>query len=509
MTLINIYIDNVYACHIAYIASLLKLDFNIISPSNNLIFNFNEFIIYYDRMVKKLYERTSTYLETNLFEIYIKNKFTFYNSPPELGGIDIYLINSNSIKDAENEFYENLYIQNIIPVKLYQYETNFNEYRQSLQWSIETILERVPSLNEIDELYIKNGLGLVSVNDSKFTNLFSWLHILYFSKDSIINDRTLDWVQLWKAMSLTIQNTLNIPKIAVILSGYSRDYLSHFNSHKLFIYNPYIDIFIHTWVKKGSRYSYQCQNVDINDITLKYDPKTILVEDEQPMKNIFSLRGRFYPIFLKWGQEGDDATRYVNSKLYSTWKAMTLILNYEQANSFTYTGIMKLNFNVDIIDFDIKGILSDIIKPAVYSPNNFYNEYDIKTGGCKRCDLNAKYNIYNHTEHSNDIFQVCFYGNHDIGKKACELYLEAENIIGQYQSSNVSNYQNVHHKVYNSFVYIQGNNHKIIKENDLSKNIICYHPDSLLKVHMSNYACLSTQNLSITATKWYIGTNKL
>jgi hypothetical protein len=66
--------------------------------------------------------------------------------------------------------------------------------------------------------------------------------------------------------------------------------------------------------------------------------------------NIFNMR---------W-TEGDDATLYINAKLYSTWKLTYIIEDYEIINNKSYDGIIKLNFNLDITNFNFKRNIKNI-----------------------------------------------------------------------------------------------------------------------------------------------------
>lgn len=517
--MINIHINSIYACHIAYVAWLLKLEFNIISSDSNKIFDFNNtgYTVYYQRMVNKIYEEHKLLFEPAFFEYYIKNNFIFYPTPPN-NGIDIIITSTVSIKDVEYDFYNQLHNNGILS-NIYKYESlgTFIPYIASINEIILQIFNRVATQEEIDYYFIHNGSGLYNFNDSKFTNMFTWLHILYFSIEGRNNNYHLPLISSFKASKFLIN--LKYARLVIILSGYSRDFIDHFPSHKNIVENPYLDIFIHTWNHKGPRYEYINELTDIQNLTTLYNPTSILIEDCRIMKQTFTLIGKINPIFLIWGgQEGDDATHYINAKLYSTWKAHSLIEEYELINNISYDGIIKLNFNLNITNFDFKAISHDILpnifniqQNGLFVPNNFYdNEFNpfvqpYTIGGCWKCNIEAKYINYNfipkHQYHYNDISHSWFWANRLIGKKACNLYLNVLQIMLDNHSNNILNYPNVKHKQYRDFIYIQepvDYQGKVYSIDDINKKVICFYPERLMREYMINNACISSDNISGT-----------
>jgi hypothetical protein len=518
MTL-NIHIDSIYACHIAYIAWLLKIDFNIISPISNKTFNFSttDYNAYYQRMIDKIYQEYTLLFEPALFEYYIKNTFTFYESNP-ISGTDITISNNTSIKAAEYDFYTQLHNIGILP-NIYQYEFvgNFAPYIASITEIIQQIFNRPAIQSEIDHYFTYNGSGIYNFNDSRFTNMFTWLNVLYFSSEGQTNNLHIPLISNFKSSKFLL--TLKYPIIAVIFSGYVRDFIDHYSSHKIIVNNPYLDIYIHTWNNRGPRYEYVDELADITTLTNLYNPISILVEDVKPMKQTFTLLGKITPIFLIWGGEmGDDATHYINAKLYSTWKAFTLMESYETTNNVRYDGIIKINFNIDLSIFNFKGIISDIMpnlfnepKNALYVPYKLYDK-DINSfvqaytgGGCWKCDVEAKYIHYNYTPkhpyHFNDITQSWFWANRTIGQKACELYLSALQIMQSNHITNLSNYPTVNYKQYREFIYIQepvDYQGKVYSIDDINKRVVCFYPERLMREYMSNNACVSSSNINGT-----------
>ena len=113
MSIINIHINSLYACHIAYLSYLLKIqNVNIISSNSNKIFDFETsgYKSYYQRMINKQFEDTQFYLkDVGLFEWFVKNQFTFYASEPS-PGITITITNNSSLIAAQTDFFTQLVI---------------------------------------------------------------------------------------------------------------------------------------------------------------------------------------------------------------------------------------------------------------------------------------------------------------------------------------------------------------------------------------------------------------
>jgi len=516
MPIINIHVNSIYACHIAYIAWLLKIDFNIISPISNKTFNFSttDYYAYYQRMVNKIYEEHILLFEPALFEYFIKNTFVFYSVPP-VPGTDITVTINTSIKAVEYDFYSQLYNIGILP-NLYQYELRgtFVPYIASINEIIQQLFNRPAIQTEVDYYFTHLGSGLYNFNDPRFTNMFTWLNVLYFSAEGITNNLQLPLTSSFKASKFLV--TLQNPRIAVIFSGYVRDFIDHFPTHKIIVDNPYLDIYIHTWTLRGPRYEYVNELADITTLTNLYNPTSILVEDARPMKQTFTLLGKITPIFLiRGGEQGDDATHYINAKLYSTWKAFTLIQNYETLNNVEYDGIIKMNFNLDVSTFNFKGIINDIMpnlfgapKNALYAANQPIEIKEFQpytSGGCWKCDVEARYIHYsyipNHPYHFNDISQSWFWANRAIGEKACKLYLSALQILQNNHSSNLANYQNLNFKQEREFIYIENPTDyqgKVYSIDDVNRKVVCFYPERLMREYMINNACVSSSNINGT-----------
>lgn len=533
---INIFVDSVYACHIAYLCQLLKLDTHrIISSNANKTFDFGSLYgSYYQRMLDKLQERTDVVLETVFFENFLKNTYTFSSIPDTAqGSISLIVTNNSSILAAQTQFFTLLDTNNII-LDLHKYDTDFYAYRRVLTWGIQTILGRSPLPNEIDELYLLNAVGLWDTNHPNLTNLFSWLHILTFGTEGRSLDIDLPYINAFRSTKYTLP--LKKPTFAVLVSGHMRDYENRINNHRVFTHNPYMDFFIHTWTQRGPRYEFlHTSPLDTVALSQAYPACISLIEDESTLLQGFSLRSVLNPIFLHHGQQGDDATRYVNSKLYSLWKAFTLAQQYESQTGTTYKAIMKLNVNVMYDRVNFAKMIVDVstnpwghAKNALYVPNiypkklqglvNSFNpcRQPFTGGGCSRCDLEAKYVHYTyvpqHPYHHTDICETWWYANRLVGQKAAELYLSATSIMLTNHTSNLAAYPNCHYRQIHEFVYMKHPvqyQKRVYSVDDQSWDVLCFYPERLMREHMKGvYPCVSSSNITGQLSEFDIKTSK-
>lgn len=480
--MLNIFIDNIYACHIAFFSSLLKLDYSIITPSVNLTFDFynTDYFAYYNNMLNILNKETNTYLEVAFFDYYLKNKLNIYTTVQTIG-TNIYIPNTpflfNNIHDL---FIKNLpqieqaeyHFRQLLGLNLQFYAIDRIINQQIISWTIQNMYNRIPSEKEILYHYYHNynKSGTMSdtdsdddlPNDIDSIDLFSWLIILYFCPEG----RSFNYHIPFFTLIREIRSIFKIPITALLLSGFTDDFMTHYESHKVFIDNPYIDIFIHTWTKMGPRYTYHTESSDISTLTTLYKPVKIQVEELNTYA--FSLVGKIEHIFLKECQEHDDATRYINPRLYSLYKSYLLMQSYNQI----YQGIIKLNFNLELTTLDYKTICEDYIKQALY----------VNCHTCKRCTFE---NLVSHTKqhdiHLNDISMDWFYGNITVAGLACQLYINAFDIYKIYYINNLNLYKLLPYKEYRQFIYIL---------RDTSNYIQYYYEPTLLKHHMQQYWCL-------------------
>lgn len=470
--------DNKYCIHIAFVAYLLKLDCTVVTDSANLVIDITddqEYSGYYDRLLEDLYRETRIYLTKEFLQYYILGKSNF-QSPPSLGTVDIDLTNaSTSLILVETEFYTQIVDKNIISNAIV-YTNELLPSSTFMEWIFVSYFERSITADELAFWHMNCVAHKI--------NIATAILICIFSQEGqglLLHQPFFDEIKICK------YNIPGVPNIAVIYHGYSRYFLERFISHERFILsNPYIDVFIHTWTDRGHKYEFQLEKINPIDIQSLYNPKGFSSEDIWPkLKGEFSLVGKLNPIFLENSQDKGDATQYINAKLYSIQRAFELLKDYEMANGFTYDGIIKLGFDIDITDLDMKQIAEDITTGNIYFKD-----------GCDACD-NEVYFPKNHDDHTNPLDLLWYYGNRTVIEDALNLYDNAQTIAESFQAANMANISNVQHRQRLDFVYVYG---KDVWPN-IGTRIICYTPHRLMREQLKNIKCKTSRAIGAEIIK--------
>ena len=483
--MINLHVGQ-HGPHINLIATLLKLDFVLIGdPVDPSIIN--SWKSQYDYMINKLNIHAREYQEFALWEWYL-NTQTIYNTAVT-GAIDIYVEDGESLDDTVLNLMIALDAAGILP-NFYKYLTTSKWNRLVITQTILQVQNRTPTIDEIECLNESNGRIL-----SEQINYFSFLMILYFNKEGRDISLHLPFIKLFKDAKYGL--ILTIPTIALIMCGHSRSFFLHSNTHKVFIDNIYIDIFIHTWDTRGPRrVTGEKETTDIDLLTTTYNPSSLQIEPLNINRPEFSLLGKEELLFFKHKQEKDDASFYTNANLYSLYKASLLILQYEINKNMQYGGILKMPFDYSLDQFIFKNIYTNIDRNILWVPGT----------GCSRCTLEAKwpylYSSYiRHTEHLNDIDIYWMYGKRELMLYACNLYLHAYAISESVLDENITAYVNVAaHRKFREFVYILGHDmieKKIYEINNLPMRVWGFYPQNLFRIYMKDYMCVSTEKASI------------
>lgn len=166
-------------------------------------------------------------------------------------------------------------------------------------------------------------------------------------------------------------------KVALCLSGLTRNFVDCVNTHKKFFIAPYnTDVFIHTWSKEGSNtlphwYTQQYslnrhqidlenqKNTDINRIISQYSPKKILIE--YPDINYFHRN--FF---------SETSPSFFNCVMmhYSINRANNLKKEQEIYNGFKYDIVIRCRFDSYFENIDFLDTLTEI---STLANNKIYN----------------------------------------------------------------------------------------------------------------------------------------
>jgi hypothetical protein len=276
-----------------------------------------------------------------------------------------------------------------------------------------------------------------------------------------------------------------------MLCGHIRRVLNHVDMHNMFIKYPNIDIFIHTWDDYGfknkdtdsSWLKETNEKINVDFIKNHYNPVSMVVENNKSILSSLSLVGQIKPIFLYGGQARDDATKYINSQLYTIHKCFLLVKEHEDKNNFKYDAVMKFRFDYVPFFFDLDNIIKNMDEDTIWFPHARHNKHSHYGGGggCLSCD-----NCQSHQHHTNDVCDIWYYGKRDLMEHVCNLYIDAPKILERHTTSNLEKLRDlrISHHEKGDFVYINS-------AANIEKHIVCYYPERLLREHLQGIPCKS------------------
>lgn len=347
---------------------------------------------------------------------------------------------------------------------------------EMLKNSIRHLLGRPPSIEEI--------AYHTSNNREKNIDLFVWICVLNACPEAFERG--------YREFFSRSQG----PRVAILLAGYVRN--SKHASHAPIIEYSNADVFVHTWddigLKNGRRLidkkwiAEGSPPTDAAEIERIYRPCDMRVESNASKLDEFSIVGRIRPIFLYAGQARDDATRYINSQLYSIHRAYEMMCEKERKEGFRYHAILRMRFDFEVRSFSWTGILEDVARGGVYFPHAACNNHRHAGGGggCVSCDAGVE-----HARHSNDLCDLWFYGSRDEAAKACEVYLRSYDIAKDHHEENLRalESQNAYHEDERGFVYVS-------KTMDIETKFVCFYPERLLREHLAGTPCRSSRRIT-------------
>ena len=451
-----------YSKHIALFAKLLRLDNLKISYSDNIIDD--ELKTYYKQVSSIVKKETSYDIQPIVLEqLLIQNDILDSNT--------VILSCDESISKAEEDFI------NMIDRILNLSNTRF------LEVSISHIVKR--QTNETEIIYHQEN------NLKKNINVFMWICILNLCKEN----KNLGYRDFF------INGLKNIPitksRVAVLFCGYLRQ--NKYESHLQLINSPHTDVFIHTWDEHGfknnrrlidkSWLSNNKTEIDIDLLKNQYKPVKIKIENNYELLDELSLINKIKPIFLYSGQAKDDASKFINSQLYSIYSAYQLMCEYEKEQGFKYDAIIRLRFDYNITHLDWTSILQEINlgSEGMYFPHASCNSHSHPNGGggCLSCDKDIE-----HEKHTNDMCDIWCYGTRHAAGIACETYLHALDIMKINHEANMEALKTSRYSITKdgNFVYISSTK-------DIENEYVCMYPERLSREHLTGISCKSSKHI--------------
>ena len=471
--MINLIAPGNHGPHLALVCKLLKIQCHLVARQ----FTWDgEYQKTYDHLVGILHEHARDVHDVALWRWYLETQTVYVTEPI---GCNVLIVNDEpSLNKTVLKLLEHLDLYD--EIKHLQFWLKSVPQTDAIirdTWKL--ILNETPSRAEVDFWTEVCGRNMR-------IDIFSWLMCVYFGAKGRKKRVHLEFAELFRDAKYSVR--LTAPMCAVVLCGYSRTFDRYIESNKSFVDNWLVDVFIHTWDKKGPRsYTGETANVfdpvDAELLNQTYNPRSILIESATKYTN--SLLDNFSMIFLNIHQQKDDATVYENADLCSLYKASLMVREFEALKGITYSGMIKIPFIYDIVDFDYVDITSKIAQDVLWVPGE----------GCKSCkrEYNWPYRYQQkaHAEHRYDPDVYWMFGNRTIMMYVCELYIHAFGIASNSLDNNMEEYALVaKHKKFREFVYIFG------KEFVNSNNRVSgYYKSNLIREHMKHVFILGCKTI--------------
>jgi len=374
-------------------------------------------------------------------------------------------------------------------------ELNF--HLNEINLNIKTRLEKEEDFRQSDErvLYLNskilNTFSILKNNLSKFDIYYIKYIILKFSfKEDLI-------FEYFKKYSI-------YNKIAVVYSGHIRHFLNtNAITQELFLKKLNPDIFFHTWKDFGFQNKNNqllnikwlddsSKNIDLSKLKILLRPKDFEIEDWKTKNFGFNENKTMFYFF---GQAKDNASKYINSQLYSINRGNLLKSKYEKNHNFTYDLVVRMRFDFAInreVNFeDISNTLFNIRKNKnliyIAHPINSAHGHPGGGGGCSECVNQFKDNNFYSHDHSNDICDIIAVSSSKNMNFYSDLFFKSEKVYDENSKFNINNVNE-----YNLDTHISKNIYYIKEFGDaIEKHTFCYYPEKLLKKHLEKYCLIN------------------
>lgn len=362
---------------------------------------------------------------------------------------------------------------------------------------VEILFDKIEELKLINQKYLKNDKSVVTNILNVFSNYrkLTSTEIEHHSANTKKYKHVLDFIyEIIACDEFKYRYVVPIMKIAVCFFGYTRDIEKNYNTHKnLFKLNP--DIFIHTFTSSGKKSNTRFKDevwikqnelnntIDINFLKSKYNPKGITVE-KNDLESFSINDGRVIPLFVL--QAHDDATKYINSQLYTKYMVCTMKKAYEIENKFNYDIVILSRFDFGFDFLNIKELLNLDMSRIYFPGYNSHHAHPGKGGGCMNCNAGKYHFGCSHSNDMCDVWTISYSSNIDV---VGNLYLNAKSILRdtRYITNDYIIKNNIKHKKDKNFVYV----YERIEDDKL----VCYYPERLLREYLKSNICVTYNSI--------------
>lgn len=354
----------------------------------------------------------------------------------------------------------------------------------------------IPELKVLNQNYLSKNQDIIKTLLKIFNRQISSQEIIYHSNNPMKYQHILHFIyELMGCTEFKTKYVLPIIKFAVLFFGYTRNLKSNYNHH-VQILNLKPDVFMHTYNNPGNKARRKRledkwinnadfnKGIDVNFIKSRYGPKDLIIE----RNNIesFSINdGDLIPLFS--AQAYDDATKYINSQLYTKNMVCTMKSNYEKKMNFKYDLVLLVRFDYKFMSIDFQSLLSLDTSKIYFPGRSSCHTHPGGGGGCRKCTEGIHHFGSKHVNDMCDIWALSSSNNIDYvgnlsGKSKDILYSTRKKTYSYVLKNNIS------HRRINNFVYINTN----IEDED----VVCYYPERLLREYLVNHICVTYEGLS-------------
>lgn len=482
----TVILNGPYYKHIYIILVLFRLDekYNIYSSPElfNKIFNIDT-TQYYSQVATSLFNAINSPL-THVFLMNVEKniKIDSYEQSDKIND-QIIQLDGETLEQAQQNVLKfissNINIPDLDKFKDASIDIKQNIISQTISY----ILDRIPSNDEIQ----------YHINNNNYNScLFTWILVLCLCSEGKHKNRDILFKQAAHAFRGNPPDKYKNKRIALMFCGHTRNLLDYVYKHQWFMNYNNIDVFIHTWddpglkAKSGNIWLEETSSkIDVELIKKYYNPKIMKINNNKELFDKMSLVNKISPIFLYISQAKDDATKYINSQLFSIYSCFKLIEYYENMHQFKYDAVIKMRFDFAPTHVDYNEIFENMEENTLWFPHALYNNHPHHGGGggCTCCD----HNTCTEQHHANDLCDIWYYGKRDLMQKACELFVHAENILKINTPANINmlNTNFIKHKKEGDFIYIYNSR-------DIENSVVCYYPERLLREHLRGIVCKSS-----------------
>lgn len=267
-------------------------------------------------------------------------------------------------------------------------------------------------------------------------------------------------------------------KVALIITGTSRNYIENYPTWKAYLLDLYdTDLFFHTYNVTGYHNDIYAnkQNIFDPDPLIKLlQPKKYIIDDFTT--KIEELKNG---VVSQCSRSNSPKPEYIKAQLYSIYMAAKLKRQYEIENNFEYDVVIKIRFDTIFhSEFDIDDIR------LIYSKSNVIlcGNSQIKTMKYKNACVNCIKGI-NCTKHT-DTSDIVFISRSNIIDFYAEIYNNYDKFIADMVKMTIDN--NIDINQYKTFEY---NNKAAIYTNVPKSH--CPYPEKILSLYLKDYVLLN------------------